>query len=242
MRWLKLPVMIQLVLVSLSCSGFAQTNAKARSAERYARAVVVDDRLSALRSEAGVQSRVLRRLRLFIIGSKGAAKDQPRFYRVAVTRRTRGWIHESALAVPGRPFEDERVIKLIATMSDPFDRVSLCRLFLDHFGRSPLAPRALLLMAEESDAAAASLSRRAAARLEGVDLSKLNVRRRDLYLSDPGLDRYSRLRLNFGFDEATGTYVYDGQAYRELIRRFPTSPEAERARAILAAARPARSR
>jgi hypothetical protein len=115
-------------------------------------------------------------------------------------------------------------------LNDPFDRIALCRLFLDHFKRSPLAARALLLMAEEADRAAVSLSRRAAARAEGVDLSKLKVPLRDLYLSDPGLDRYSRLRVKFDFDEAKGRYVYDGQAYFELMRRFPNSPEAARAR------------
>jgi hypothetical protein len=100
---------------------------------RLTKAFVVDDRLSALRREAEIKSRVIQRLRLgrpvFIIESKLARSDQPAFYRVAVTRRTRGWIHESALAIPSRPHEDERVMKIITDARDGLGRIARCSLW-----------------------------------------------------------------------------------------------------------------
>src|ERR1700754_3537411 len=80
----------------------------------FIKAVVIDERLSALRQEADLHSPVLKRLRIgrtvYITASKGA---QSAFYRVPVTRRTRGWIHQGAIALPGRAGEDNRVLKII---------------------------------------------------------------------------------------------------------------------------------
>lgn len=200
------------------------------SPARFIKAFVIDDRLSALRRDSDIQSEVIQRLRLgrrvFIIGTKGGRQGNPTFYRVAVTRRTRGWIHHAALTVPGRPGEDERVMRLLETASDGLDRISMCELFLEHFSRSKLAPRALLALAQEADRAATTLSRRARKRLAKLDEESP----RDYYLNDPGLDRYSKLRVKFDFNPSTNEYVYDGQAYREIIKRFPASDEAKRAR------------
>jgi hypothetical protein len=199
---------------------------------RFIKAFIVDDRLSALRREADIKSEVIHRLRLgrrvLITESKGSRSDQPKFYRVAVTRRTRGWIHESALAIPSRPKEDERVLKLITDTFDGLDRIAVCRLFLEHFNRSPLAPRALFALAEEADHASAALSQHARKRLNNVDKRSANLR--DYYLSDTGLDRYSRLGIAFDFIPSTSEYVYDGKAYREIVKRFPHSAEAQQAR------------
>jgi hypothetical protein len=154
-----------------------------------------------------------------------------RFYRVAVTRRTRGWIHESAIAIPGRSGDDQRVIDLIPLGDDPIERLTLCKLFVDRFKMSPLVPKALLLMAKEADRAASSLLGRSRRRLSNV--SDLNLRARDLYLTDSGLDRYSKLSVRFDFDEANHKYEYDGRAYLEIIRLYPKSKEAELARVWL---------
>jgi hypothetical protein len=197
---------------------------------RFIRAFVVDDRLSALRRDADMKSEVIQRLRpgrqVFIIGTRVGRAGEPTFYRVAVTRRTRGWIHRSAVAVPGRRGEDGRVMRLIETAADGLDRIAMCGLFLERFGRSPIAPRVLLALAQQADRAASSLTRSARRRL--ATLNEENAR--DYYLNDPGLDRYSRLGVKFDFNQATTEYIYDGQAYREIIRRFPQSDEAKRAR------------
>ncbi len=199
---------------------------------RYVRAFVVDERLSALRRQAALKSEVRQRLRLgrplYILEKRGARNDEPGFFRVAVTRRTRGWIHQSAVGIPGRKGENERVMALIAGARDGLDRLTLCKLFIERFPSSPLMSRAFLMMGEEADRAAASLGGRAHRRLQGAAGEHLKAR--DLYLNDPGLDRYSRLKINFDFDEATGQYSYDGRAFREILKRYPLSNEAGQAR------------
>lgn len=221
-------IILFLIFTSTAPAETGKPNAK--GSPRFIKAFVVDDRLSALRRDADIQSEVMQRLRLgrpvFIIGTKVDRKGNLTFYRVAVTRRTRGWIHPSALAVPGRPGEDARTMRLIETSSDGLDRIALCELFLERFARSPIAPRVMLALAEEADRAASALTRRARKRLAKLDEANL----KDYYLNDPGLDRYSKLRVKFDFNQATTQYVYDGHAYREIIKRFPESDEAKRAR------------
>src|SRR6266581_7224018 len=117
-------------------------------APTYLKAFVIDDRLSALRRGPDLQSVVIRRLRLghavFIVGTRRPKADQPRFCRVAVTRRTRGWIHESALAVQGRAGEDRRIMKLIEGSSDGVDKITLCRVLDLRFSQSRLVARSML--------------------------------------------------------------------------------------------------
>ncbi len=201
------------------------------------RAFIIDDRLSALRREPSLQSEIIRRLRLGhpvgIIRGKGAG----RFRRIAVTRRTRGWIHESALAVPGRTGEDQRILSLAQANGDSIDRIALCRILIDHFRQSRLTPRAQLLIGEEADRAAETLGQRARRRLGEAARDDANVKLREYYLSDAGLDRYSKLHVVFQFNESTAEYIYDGKAYREIIRRFPDSDEAKLARERLEAGR-----
>lgn len=204
----------------------------------YLKAFVIDDRLSALRREPGLQSQVVRRLRLghtvFIVSASNPKAGQPRFCRVAVTRRTRGWIHPSALAVQGRAGEDQRIMRLIETAGDGLDRIGLCRILIERFSQSQLVPRALLLMGEEAERAAETLSQRARKRLAEVRREHANARLSDYYLNDAGLDRYSKLRVVFDFNEFIAEYVYDGRAYRDIIRRFPDREEASLARQRLA--------
>lgn len=205
-------------------------NAPAVALVTYLKAFVVDDRLSALRRSPDLQSEVIRRIRLghavFITRVTRANTAQPSFCRVAVTRRTRGWIHASALAIPGRPGEDQRIMKLIETASDGVDRIALCRMLIDRIGKSPLVPRALLLMGQEAERAAETLSQRARRRLSDVREND-NAAVSDYYLNDASLDRYSKLHIVFGFNQAKTQYVYDGRAYREIIRRFPGREEAK---------------
>jgi uncharacterized protein YgiM (DUF1202 family) len=205
------------IVLSLLIHSAAPAHAQGQAGEpaaswraRFLKAYVIDDRLSALRREPSLQSRVMRRLRagrrVFILETKSGPHHQPKFYRVAVTRRTRGWVHWAALAVPGRAGEDERVMGLVESAGG-IERVALCRLFVELFGRSALVPRALLAMAEEAERSAEALTARAHRRLKGVEAKTGGASLRDYYLSDPGLDRYSRLGVGFDFDAASGRYV-----------------------------------
>jgi hypothetical protein len=216
------------------------TQAQAKRAA-YWKAFVIDDRLSALRREPGLQSEVIRRLRpghtVFIITTTKPRADQPRFCRIAVTRRTRGWIHEAALAVQGRAGEDQRIMKLIENTGDGPDRILLCRILIERFSQSRLVPKALLTMGDEAGRAGQALNQRARKRLAEVVGDNANASSRDYFMNDVGLDRYSKLHIVFDFNESTSEYVYDGRAYRELVRRFPDGEEAKLARQRLELAR-----
>lgn len=236
--------LLLLLMSAYSCYGrqlparVAATDAKGSKAQAsstrigFVKAFVIDDRLSVLRREPGLQSEVIRRLRLghqvFIV-SPSPKTGQPRFCRVAVTRRTRGWIHSAALAVQSRFGEDQRILTLIENAGDGLDRIGLCRLLVERFSSSRLVARALLLMGEESDRVADTLTQRARKRLAEVHVER-GARLSDYYLSDPGLDRYSRLHIVFDFNESTAEFVYNGKAYRDIVTRFHDSDEAKLAR------------
>src|SRR5215475_14424147 len=108
--------------VLLASAAAASTQGKAAGAAgpsptaraSFTKAVVIDERLSALRREADIHAPVLKRLRVgravYVTSAKSARST---FYRVAVTRRTRGWIHQGAIALVGRAGEDERVLRVI---------------------------------------------------------------------------------------------------------------------------------
>ncbi len=217
-----LGVMTIIILLSSLFTALAQT-----------KAFVIDDRLAALRRAPAMKSEVVRRLRIgrpvYLMESKAARGEQSKFYRVAVTRRTRGWLHEGAVLIAGRAGEDARLMKLIES-SESFDRLKLCKFFIEHFNRSALRPRVWLTLAEEAEHAAGALNRSADRRLKNFRPAATNSQLRDYYLSDTGLDRYSRLRIHFDFIENRNEYIYDGQAYREIIKQFPKSDEARVAR------------
>lgn len=214
--------------------GDSQSASEPASARRttYLKAFVVDDRLSALRREPSLHSQVVRRLRLghSIYRIRGRGEEAGRFCRIAVSRRTRGWIYESALAVQGRTGEDQRIMKLIESNADTFDRITLCRILIEHFSGSRLVPRALLLIGEEAERATPALGQRARKRLAEPGGEDSTIGFRDYYLNDSGLDRYSKLGVSFEFSESTVEYVYDGKAYREIVKRFPQCEEAALAR------------
>ena len=192
-------------------------------------AIVVDERLAALRTTPQLGGRLVRRLgrgRMVAVRSMKTGPDGITFLLVNVTRRTRGWIQREALVSPSRASDDRRLLDLIRG-SDGFDRISRARIFLDHFPRSPLRPAVLLLFGDSAEEAAEKLSK-AATRV--INKTPTVVPDFSYYLNYSGLDRYNRLRVKFVFDQSTKRFHYDGAAWRELIRRYPKTPQAAEAR------------
>lgn len=192
-------------------------------------AVVVDERLSALRATPDLSGTLIRRVgrgRFVAIRGLKTTADRVVFYRVGVSSRTQGWMQREAVASPHQPGDDKRLVSLILNSSD-FDRIARARIFLNMFPRSPLRPKVLLLFGEAAEEVAARLTRDALRRLGALDAS--------YYLNYTGLDRYNRQGIRFKFDQTTRQFYYDGAAWRELIRRFPRSPEATQAEQRLAA-------
>src|SRR6185503_210891 len=189
-------------------------------------AIVVDERLAALRATPQLTGRLVRRLsrgRLVAVRSVRTSADGITFFLVNVTSRTHGWIQREAVVSPSR--DDRRLMDLIQR-SEGFDRISRARIFLDHFPRSPLRPAVLLLLGDSAEEAAVKLSKTAARSMKNLGVAP----EFSYYLNYSGLDRYNRLRITFVFDESTKRFHYDGAAWRELIRRYPKSPQAAEAR------------
>jgi hypothetical protein len=195
-------------------------------------AVVADERLAALRSAPEPQARLLRRLsrgRFVSIRSTSRSRDGLVFYRVVVTRRTSGWLQSEAVIASWRPGDDQRLLGLIEG-ADEFDRVARARVFLNAFPRSPLRTKVLLIFGDAAEDAAAKLSREAERRFEKRELPTGGAPEFSYYLNYSGLDRYNRQGVTFTFDRAAKKFHYDGAAWREILQRYPNSPEAAEAR------------
>lgn len=223
---LRLPLTITLILISCQ-SGLAQNRKlTARSA------IVVDERLAALRSAPHLSAPLLKRIsrgRTVTVVETRRGRDGEVFYRVAVTRRTRGWIQREALILPHRPGDDGRLLRLIKASSD-FDRLARARVFLDAFPNSSLRPAVLLIVGEEADKAAGKLSQDASRRLGIEEIGGTGASISSYFLNYSGLDRYRRQGIVFTFDPEKLQFHYDGWAWRELVRRHGRSAEADIAR------------
>lgn len=191
-------------------------------------AVVVDERLAALRAAPLFSAPFLRRIgrgRIVTLLEAQRSRDGVVFYRVAVTRRTRGWLQREAVATPARAGDDARLLELIKA-SRNFDRLARARIFLDAFSRSPHRPAVLLIIGEEAEKAAVKLSQDAARRLDAEELGATGASLTSYFLNYSGLDRYRRQGIVFTFDPRTRQFHYDGAAWRELVRRYRGSAEA----------------
>jgi hypothetical protein len=229
---------IKRIIVSLLASACALASVSVAVAQRRRAtignrsAVVVDERLAALRDGPDLSAQLLHRLSrgraVLVTGAKRTA-DGLTFYRVAVTRRTGGWLQSEAVVSPARAEDDERLLRLIRASED-FDRIARARIFLDLFPRSPSRPAVLMIYAEAAEAAAARLSRDAARRLDEREMSANGAPVFSYFLSYNGLDRYRRQGITFTFNRALKQFHYDGESWREILRRYPRSPEATDAR------------
>jgi len=218
------------LLVFIHTNVFAQTR---RSPTGGRIAVVVDERLAALRSTPELNGRLVRRLsrgRLVAIRSMKTNRAGITFLLVNVTSRTSGWIQRESVASSSRSGDDIRLVRLIEN-SQGYDRIARARIFLDHFRRSPLRPLVLLVLGDIAEQLAASLSQSATRKL--TNRGTLEAPEFTYYLNYPGLDRYNRQGVNFTFNSMTKHFHYDGSAYRQLLRHHPKSAEATQARELL---------
>jgi hypothetical protein len=167
--------------------------------------------------------------RMIVILGQRRTPEGVLFYRVAVTRRTRGWLQSDAVVQPGRAGDDERLLRLIRGSED-FDRIVRARIFLDMFTKSPLRSSVLMLYGQEAEEAAVKLSREATRRLAEREMTAGGAPVFSYFMNYNGLDRYRRQDIVFTFNPATRQFHYDGAAWHEILRRYPRSPEAEEAR------------
>jgi hypothetical protein len=207
-------------------------------------AVVVDERLSALRAAPDLTAKLLERLsrgHLVSIRGERTTADGLKFYRVALSSRTFGWLQSDAVVVPWRAGDDRRLLTLIES-SDEFDRIVRAKTFLDAFPQSLLRPKVLAMYAGEAEDVADKLTRDAGRRFAKNELPPIGAPEFSYYLNYNGLDRYNREGITFLFDRATKKFSYDGAAWREILKRYPNSAEATGARKHLDALAPVKSK
>ncbi|MCC6744678.1 MAG: hypothetical protein IT175_12540 [Acidobacteria bacterium] len=192
--------------------------ALAAGPQHWRRAYVIDSDLAVLRREPGLRSGILKRLRhgrMIAIVERPVSVDGVAWVRVAVTRRTRGWLPVSAIASPNDRDGEARLSSRIA-QTDGFSRLELTRLTIDHFPR--LREQAALAFEEEARRAASALTERAARRFAYVRLSGMDELRVRMLL-DPHLDRYIRLGVRFEAYPETLEYRFVATKGERAARR-----------------------
>lgn len=210
----------------------AQTRKTPKLPDSGTRAVVIDERLSALRDTPSPMGRLLHRLsrgRIVAVSTTRKTPDGLTFYRVFISRRASGWLQAEAVATPARAGDDERTWEFVQA-SDDFERIARARLMVDWFPTSPRRAAALLLLGESAEDAASKLSRDANRRLDTQEMTASGAPVFSYFLNYNGLDRYNRIGIRFIFEPTRKQFHYEGTAWRELVRRYPNAPEAATAR------------
>jgi hypothetical protein len=227
------------LIIAFAFAAVAAITATAQSERKVfvpgQRAIVFDERLSALRVrpdvKAPLKQRMRRGRRIGVLGAN-TARDGAKFFRVAVSRNTQGWVLADAIIRPGVAADAERLIRLIEETKDEFTKARLARLCADEFRSTKFAPKALIILGETAEGASVRLSRDAKRRVGEDDSDEgpnAGLAKRDFLLNYAGLDRYNRIGVTFDYDATSDRIVYDGAAYRELLRRYPRSAEARTA-------------
>ena len=241
---MKRPIFALLCVVSLTLTIFTSASAQTfpvkprKKTIPGQRAIIYDERLSALRTSPDVKAQLVSRLHrdreVGIIGAPRSTNGGPLFYPIAVSRNMRGWVIAEALARPQRGHDATRLMSLIEDTKDDFARARLARLCADQYRGLELAPRALLTLGEAAERAANKLSRDAKKRVgDPNETLDKNLSEREYMLNYVGLDRYNKLGITFDYDEASKRLVYDGGAYREIMKKYARSAEATEAKARL---------
>lgn len=198
-----------------------------KSNSNVSTAIVVDERLAVLRVEPSLYAKAVQRMRLGrvvqISGSKQA--DGITFYRVMALPNNFGWVQSEAVAAKSRPGDDGRMAKLVQAF-DGFEQIECATLFLETFTDSPLRPSILLLLGDLTEEIALKLSAEATRRLSKREMMASGAPLHSFYLNYVSLDRYRRLGINFLFNSNTKLFHYNGASWKEIITKYPKSPEA----------------
>ncbi|MCS6874342.1 MAG: SH3 domain-containing protein [Pyrinomonadaceae bacterium] len=193
--------------------------------------VVIDERLAVVRTDASLYATPIQRIRRGRIVTVSATKQDEngiKFYLIQLPN-LKGWIQAEALAFTKSKTDDRRLVMLIQGSSG-FDKIERVAIFLKHYPNSEFRPAVLLLFGDLLEEAAYNLSRDANRRLDEKEMKASGAPIKSFYLSYSGLDRYRKLGVVFLFNENTRSFHYDGQAWKEIINRYPNTFEATEAK------------
>ncbi len=193
-------------------------------------AIVVDEHLSVLRKTPSLFSESVHRMsrgrQVRIQGVQEA--DGVKFFKVTVPPANFGWVQADALVGRFRAGDEERLARLIQAY-EGFERIETARHFFDFFPASKLKPPILLLVGDTAEEMAVQLSRQAISRIDRKEMAASGAPLHSFFLNFNMLDRYRKLGVIFLFNPNTRLYHYDGASWREIVTRFPASPEAAEA-------------
>jgi len=234
---MKLPLSIALIIVTTASVGhvFAQkkpaTLSKAkppvnRSAEIGQTGVVIDETLSVLRKVPSLFSESVHRMsrgrKVQIQGVTEA--DGVKFYKVIVPPTNFGWVQADAIFGRFRSGDEERLARFVQA-ADGFDQIEIAGEFFRLYPESKFKPSILLLYGDLLEEIAVKLSRDATSRLSRKEMAASAAPLHSYYLNFNMLDRYRKLGVIFLFNANTKQFHYDGSSWKEIITKFPASPE-----------------
>lgn len=225
---------LTLLLLFLFLPAYAQKRrtprgktAAAHSSEIGKTAVVVDEKLSALRVSPSLFAEPVHRIQrgrtVRILDVKEA--DGVRFFKVTVPPRYYGWVQEDAVFFNSRMEDETRLAKLVVA-STGFEKIEIARQFLELYPKSAVRPGILLLFGDIIEEAALKLSKDANSRLKRSELAASGAPLHSYFLNFNMLDRYRKEGIIFLFEPKAKAFHYNGAAWSEIVQSFPKSAEA----------------
>jgi hypothetical protein len=199
----------------------------ARSAEIGQSAIVVDETLSVLRKEPSLFSEPVHRMqrgrKIQILGVTEA--DGVKFYKVTAPPTSFGWVQADAVFGKFRPADEERFAKLVQA-TDGFDQIEMATQFFETYPDSRFKPQVLMLFGDLLEEVAAKLTKDANSRLRRPEMAASAAPMHSYFLNFVSLDRYRKLGIIFLFNSSARAFHYNGASWKEIVTKFPKSPEA----------------
>ena len=193
-------------------------------------AIVIDETLSVLRVNPSLFSDSIQRMhrgrKVQILGVTEA--DGVKFYRVTAPPANYGWVQADAVFGKFRPADEERLARLVQA-SDGFDQIEIAVEFFNLYPDSKFRPSILLLFGDLLEEVAVKLSKDASSNLKRREMAASGAPLHSYYLNYVSLDRYRKLGIMFLFDPASKLFHYNGESWKEIVKKYPTSPEAAEA-------------
>lgn len=231
-------LVLSAILICLTV-GIADVAAQKRRSSRTAAAkprevgqlaYVMDETLSVLRPKPSLFAMPMQRMRRGrVVRILGVADgDGVKFYRVAAIPTGSGWVQADAVFGKFREGDDARLAKLVQSMSG-FDQIEAATEFFHIFKDSTFRAPILLLYGDLLEDTADKLSRDATRALKRPEMAASAAPLHSYYLNYVSLDRYRRLGITFLFNPSTKLFHYDGASWKELVSKYPGTPEADEA-------------
>ncbi|QQS34282.1 MAG: SH3 domain-containing protein [Acidobacteriota bacterium] len=194
-------------------------------------AIVMDELLSVLRREPSLFSEAVHRMQrgrqVSILGTREA--DGVTFLKVKALPSSEGWVQSEAVISAARPQDEERGAMIVQALAG-FEQVEAGVQYFKLFPNSRFRPTLLLIFGDTLEDIATNITRDAGRRLRRKEMAASAAPMHSYYLNFVMLDRYRKLGIRFLFNPKTRNYHYDGQAWSEIVSKFPDSTEAAAAR------------